>query len=73
MSVYLRSKIGLMPTESIPVLRRVGMVAESLQKYLYVKACLPALHTTDDCSDPNLKQMLLIEPMFIERDYKEKT
>lgn len=41
-------------------------------KYLYVKACLPDLHTTDDCSDPNLKQMLLIEPMFIERDYSEK-
>ena len=41
-------------------------------KYLYVKTCLPDLHVTDDCSDPNLKQMLLIEPIFIERDYSEK-
>lgn len=43
-----------------------------ITKYLYVKTCLPDLHITDDCSDPNLKQMLLIEPMFIEHDYKEK-
>jgi len=58
-------KINLRPA---PNENRGGIVT----KYLYVQKCFPDLHMTDDCNDPNLNAFLLIEPMFIEKEWREK-